>query len=109
MNWLDKTVNENKGIGMIDGESKEYESLTIEKVIEIVESLTIVSERLDVNGLELYQECKTNGGVIRTISNLNLCDDDTCVSCMEWKVAMSYGVTRIEEPEIKMRLGDEDE
>lgn len=54
----------------------------INYVTEVLKSLI---ERREEGRLIMYQGCKTNGIVLRTTENLNLCQDPECVSCRRFE------------------------
>jgi hypothetical protein len=50
--------------------------LTPEKLIKLVKEII---ENTD--SISIYRYCKTNGSVITTPSNLNLCNESNCKNC----------------------------
>ena len=65
---------------------EEYKGLTVEKVTELLKEAFIDNPPNDQ--FVVYQGCITHGLIGRSASNLNICGDPKCTSCMEMHNAM---------------------
>ncbi len=86
MSWLDKSVNENKGVEMIGSSFRKkdtYSALTEGKLEEYIKELLAINSE-DDESMILGQYCRTNGFIMRSGNDLNLCNDSKCVSCQEF-------------------------
>ena len=90
---MEKKVN--KGIrDQSEDTNLKYEEFTLEKLKEVIKDLTF-RDIDSKSSILMYQVCKTYGEIERSISNLNICDDPTCV-CQEWDKAIKDSIERKE-------------
>jgi len=72
---------------------KKSEPLTEARIVEILEELTIGKKR--EREFVMIQGCKTHGSVQRDSSNLNICGDETCVSCQGMAEALNDNIKNL--------------
>jgi hypothetical protein len=68
-----------------------YKKLTVESFREGLKALYPTEPK----GLIFYQGCRTQGAVMRSPSNLNICTDPECLSCSQLDNAMKEEGKRI--------------
>ena len=63
-------------------------NITIEQLNKTIKD--VISDTFKTNDKEIVigQGCLTNGYVMRSPSNLNICNNPDCTSCREWGNAM---------------------
>lgn len=66
------------------GAVMDYDVLTYEKLEGLIEDLMV----RDGPSIAFEQSCKTNGFVMRSDMNPNICNDPSCLSCRELSQAL---------------------
>jgi hypothetical protein len=59
-------------------------NITIEELHKIIKDVTTDTFKTNNKEIVIGQGCLTNGFVMRSLSNLNICTNPNCTSCRAW-------------------------